>query len=82
MTSLKKIGLLSRPEVSLPRIVSTQKAVFKAFFFRKSLFQESYTEVAVVTNPSKLQISECFPINANRPLRPLSLLPLLNITTT
>jgi len=38
MKNLKKIGLLSRPEVSLSRIVSPQKAVFKAFFFRKSLF--------------------------------------------
>ena len=38
MTNFKKIGLLAHPEVSLSRIVSSQKAVFKAFFFRKSLF--------------------------------------------
>jgi hypothetical protein len=38
MKNLKKIGLLAHPEVSLSRIVSPQKAVFKAFFFRKSLF--------------------------------------------
>ena len=30
--NLKKIGLLAHPEVSLSRIVSPQKAVFKAFF--------------------------------------------------
>ena len=35
MKNLKKIGLLAHPEVSLSRIVSPQKAVFKAFFFRK-----------------------------------------------
>ena len=32
MKNLKKIGLLAHPEVSLSRIVSPQKAVFKAFF--------------------------------------------------
>ena len=32
MKNSKKIGLLAHPEVSLSRIVSTQKAVLKAFF--------------------------------------------------
>ena len=32
MKNLKKIGLIAHPEVSLSRIVSPQKAVFKAFF--------------------------------------------------
>ena len=53
MTFLKKIGLLSRPEVSLSRIVSTQKAVFKAFFFRKTLPEAQRTQGIA----SKLELS-------------------------
>ena len=42
MKNLKKIGLLAHPEVSLSRIVSPQKAVFKAFFFLENHYSDPF----------------------------------------
>ena len=42
MKNLKKFGLLAPSEVSLSRIVSSQKAVFNAFFFLENHYSDPF----------------------------------------